>query len=260
MNEFNQIACLLPQYAVSSQALLEWLQPRVDDEILMQIADMDSGMDYGQNYEALMVIRDQLVVPARFDPIPGEVLELMRWCVPESDPDTPEMRIHLARAFSCAALLRACNTDGLNIKTLILLTVSVLYLGREASVSALRFFLWRVNQVPLFDREALYILVVILILAVRLFEPCQDEANLMVLVGLIESERARVETELSTNRVACNVLSDRHYTYLDDWDNEYTQQLQGAANIVLSDPAIPIADGTSTAIRTAMESLTPNPR
>jgi len=137
MNEADKIACLLPQYEASDTALLEWLQPRVDDAMLMWIADSDSGMQYREHYEALRVIRDQLVTPARFDWVPGEVLELMRWCMPEWDPDTPEMKIHLARAFACAALLRVSDfADGSEIETLVQLIVSVLYLGRDASARA----------------------------------------------------------------------------------------------------------------------------
>jgi hypothetical protein len=90
------------------EPLLAALRPLIDDSMLHQIAAADYGDRVDAHFAALTEIRAQGLVPQKLDWVPGEVLELIRWSMPEDPawaPGGQGRRGHLMRAFACAVLL-----------------------------------------------------------------------------------------------------------------------------------------------------------
>jgi hypothetical protein len=76
--------------------------------MLRQIAAADYGDRAEAHLAALIEIRAGASVPGRLDWVPGEVLELIRWSMPDDPawaPGGQGERGHLMRAFACAVLL-----------------------------------------------------------------------------------------------------------------------------------------------------------
>jgi hypothetical protein len=135
-----------------AEALLDYLRPQIDDDMLLEIASCDYGMDVEEYHAGLRLIRDGREVLAY--PGPAEVLELTRWSEPDDPnwrPGSPGRRGHLMRAFACAALLRAggvpANRGYISSEneTLAQLLASAVYLGRPTQEAAARFLAWRVG-------------------------------------------------------------------------------------------------------------------
>jgi len=90
------------------KALLAALAELMNEDRLRHMANADRGEDFEAHLAAVRHIRDTLEVPAAFDWVPLEVLELTRWSRPEdwyAEPDVIYRDHYEMRAFACAALL-----------------------------------------------------------------------------------------------------------------------------------------------------------
>jgi hypothetical protein len=158
---------LIQKLNPNADALLIAVSSIVDDELLTSIANNDYGMSVDEHYAQLRKIRDEQIVLAPILWEPKEVLELERWSRPTTQPG------HIARAFSCAALLRAMAHpdnagyfDGDN-QTIAVLLESLPHLEQSIQHEALRFFAWRVQDLSQSYGEAPFYLLALLILVLR---------------------------------------------------------------------------------------------
>ncbi|HEX2916818.1 MAG TPA: hypothetical protein VH186_39030 [Chloroflexia bacterium] len=169
----ENLARLLANFAPSADALLLWLQPRVDDRLLREIAMADYGDRAEEHFQALKIIRDQLIFPGP-GTVPWEVIQLDRW----SEPENPEWKPgltgpdgHLMRAFCCAVLVRTYwdsetgNFDTGADSTLAQLVASLLVLGPEAVEVGLQLLSWRVLNLEDRDMRPFYALAILLLAA-----------------------------------------------------------------------------------------------
>jgi hypothetical protein len=98
------IAELLNEFGPDADGLLRGISNYVDDSVLHRIAAADYSQDQDRHLAALRQIRDTGSFPLKMAFYPAEVLELTR----NDEPGAPSDPVgHWARAFSCAALLRA---------------------------------------------------------------------------------------------------------------------------------------------------------
>jgi hypothetical protein len=172
----------------SDELLLCLVFQYVDDSMLREIAAADYGMDFDAHLEALIAIKKgDVLAPMKWEP--KEVLELIRW----SEPDDPNWKPgsigtcgHWMRLFSCAVLIRAAaepENEGYftgEESTIVQLVDSAMKLGREASLSALRFLCWRTRYRTLDDWNRPYFAVAILLLSVSLDECSQPMAEFLI--------------------------------------------------------------------------------
>ncbi len=101
---------LLNRFQPESASLLRAISRNTSDQMLERIASSDYGQDIDRHLVDLRQIRDNGVFPKEMYWYPAEVLELFRHSEPGcGDPKRGEDDefIHWARAFTCAALLRA---------------------------------------------------------------------------------------------------------------------------------------------------------
>jgi hypothetical protein len=104
---------LIQAISPDGDALLRRISRQIDDRLLERIARMDYGMEFDNNLAELRLIRDRGLIKKPLPRPPREVLNLTRWSEPSSESrsgrigDIGEMAGHWARAFCCAALLRA---------------------------------------------------------------------------------------------------------------------------------------------------------
>ena len=205
MTDISSVLNLLHHFNPSKTALLEWLEPHLDDSLLHEIARADYGHDEEANFQALKLIHERQQVPAPLDWIPREVVELRRWSEPDDPnwkgypPNSKGARGHLIRAFCCTVLLIAADDPEMQgdpsdeNETLIQLIASVVHLGHEASESALRFLSWRVLRLYEEENEDTFFAFGILLLYAFLFEPPQDGADLNLLVDWVLTDTLNFE-------------------------------------------------------------------
>jgi len=145
---------LVAAFPPSDRLLVDVARREIDDDILLEIACADYGIDAGRHMEPLRNIRDTGIVPTRLAWHPGEVLELIRWSNPqdpEHKPGSTGRRGHLMRAFACAALL-ATGDDSAEEATLAHCLASAKELGDEMNEAAARFLTWRIPSKDESDR------------------------------------------------------------------------------------------------------------
>jgi hypothetical protein len=142
---------LLNSFEPESDGLLREISNHVDDEMLERISNADFGMGQDEHLVALRQVRDTGTFPTRMYWYCGEVLELFRNSEPRcGDPDRrlEDEFAHWARAFCCAALLRATRApcgygDGIATgETTIQLVHSLRALPVDLTPQAVRFFAW----------------------------------------------------------------------------------------------------------------------
>lgn len=138
-------------YSGDQRAAIDYLRRRLDEGMLREIAAADYGQDIEQHLEALLPAwkGGELV---KLDPwYPMEVLELTRWSTPGglNPHETPDIRGHLMRAYSCAVLLATPDFEP-EKETLIQLLESMLLLGSDASEALARFLVW---MIPTLEHE-----------------------------------------------------------------------------------------------------------
>jgi hypothetical protein len=145
----------------ADRPLLTLIFDRVDDSMLVEIANADYGDDADIHLKALQQIRaNQISVPMQWHP--GEVLELTRWTEPDNlngEDKAKNKRGHWIRLFACTVLIWASlepenyeyngedwnHIDGED-STIIQFLDSALKLGEETSLAALQFLSWRMQS------------------------------------------------------------------------------------------------------------------
>ena len=206
MDAATDVTDLLLRLGPSETALLDWLNPQIDDSMLQEIAAADYGHRESEHFQALLPIRDHQQIPIPLEWVPDEVLELMRWSEPDDPhwaPGSAGTRGHLIRAFSCAVLLRVAAAPKMwrhmdHDDTLIQLIGSVLTLGQAASESALRFLCWYALNVPAENEDDPFFALGVLMLRVALFQPGEDTAELIRLADWVTAVESKVRASEDT--------------------------------------------------------------
>ena len=99
---------LLNRFGPEPDVLLREISGHIDDAILDWISRADYGSRADEHMVALRQVRDTGRFPDNLTWCPMEVLELTRWSEPEETQEAARTTFeHWARAFSCAAILRA---------------------------------------------------------------------------------------------------------------------------------------------------------
>jgi hypothetical protein len=256
---------LLTRLDPSETALLDWLVPHLDESHLREIAAVD-GWNEEAYFQALKPIYARQPLPVPLTWMPREVLELARWSEPDAPvwdghryvsatPHSRGTRGHLMRAFCCGVLLQAADTPetrGLlssENDTLIVFVESVLHLGKEASESALRFLAWRVLRIPKEFNETPFFVMALLLLCAALFEPDQDDTDLILLCEWVVAEEAHVRSYLPDYWAEEEwLLGLTHYGNC----NEYWRRL---AQALLLDPAKSFPEPTASTLREVAKRL-----
>lgn len=107
---------LFTPFKPDGDALLRRIAPHIDDAMLEHIAACDYGLEVPEHFAELHKVRDGIIArPLRWQP--REVLELTRWSEPDAvdrarrEGEMTGRRGHWARAFACAALIRAYGDE-----------------------------------------------------------------------------------------------------------------------------------------------------
>ena len=200
---------ILSRFEPSADGLLDHLRKQVDDEMLQEIAESDAG-DYndGPQFAALKQLRDSGVIPVPMKWEPMEALQLTTYGEPGAfgDPSEEEFRReHLARAFACAAMLRAevepenhfLGREG-GVASLV---SSALFLGVQVEQQCGAFLLWRIDQFKWYEKRPLFALALVLlcVLSRRV-----NDANVIVLCDWVLEEKA---AERSCHEARCRNLN-----------------------------------------------------
>lgn len=257
------ITLLLSRLNPSGTALLAWLGPRVDDTLLHEIAGADYGHNQNIYFQALVPIRDRQDIPAPLPWEPREVLNLTRW----SEPHEPSQgfysmgtRGHLARAFSCAVLLKAADDlltrDYIDAEndTLIQMIASVLHLGNEATEAASRFLCWRILRLPLFDGEAPFFTLALLLLRAALFRPGDDGTDLKLLADWVGREEMRSRRMLTNS----STIPEEWLLGLTTFDQRH-EVWKRVSEEVLADPSKEFPEPAASAMHGILSRLVPGP-
>ena len=144
MTPGGQLAGLLAGLRPSELALRDWVAPLLDASMIDELAAADYGSDvteHGQGIRSLLSV-DRL--PERLAWHPSDVLELMRWSMPDNPawkPGSTGRRGHLLRLFSCLVLVRA-QTGQDPTDSLAPLVDSALELDPAAIPATVRFLAW----------------------------------------------------------------------------------------------------------------------
>jgi hypothetical protein len=138
----------------------------VSPKIMRMIAAADYGHRAEEHAARIREIVETGVVPDPLEWYPGEVLELVRWSEPEDPswrPGAEGRNGHIARAFSCAALLSAAGAAG-DGDTIVQLVASVLALGPALAPAAAGFFAARLLDARLGVEERPFFIFGLLVL------------------------------------------------------------------------------------------------
>jgi hypothetical protein len=141
---------LLNYFEPEPDVLLREISAHIDDTILAWISRADYGSRADEHMVALRQVRDRGTFPDDLTWCPMEVLELTRWREPEEREHQPRITFeHWARAFSCAAILRAEHephhypyNDGCTCSTVIQLIWSLRSLPVDLSSQAAAHLAW----------------------------------------------------------------------------------------------------------------------
>src|SRR5438552_13451632 len=125
-------------------ALRDWVAPLLDASMIDELAATDYGSDVTQHRQGIRSLLTVDRLPERLTWHPSEVLELMRWSMPDDPtwkPGSPGRRGHLLRLFSCLVLVRT-QTGQDPTDSLAPLVDSALELEPEAVPATVRFLAW----------------------------------------------------------------------------------------------------------------------
>ena len=148
---------MLPQVVIeafppSRLQLLNVIRSSIDDSMLREIAEADYGDRADQHEAALRPIRDHGELPDRFDWVPGEVLELIRWSEPTDlswKPGRSGLEGHRMRGFACAALLATEIEQGrMEEATLAQSLRSEMELGGDENRALAGFLTYGIERLP----------------------------------------------------------------------------------------------------------------
>jgi hypothetical protein len=202
---------LIAAFPPSADLLLDLARQQVDDTMLREIANADYGYKADAMLAALRPIRDDGIIPAPMDWPLVEVLQLTRWCDPETpnpppfEPGPTGRRGHQTRLFACAVLLRAMakpatdNIDNSEDASLANCLISAQVLGEEMSIAAARFLTWRIPQDPKCYEPFLFNIALV-ILAIRLRSGRIPDAVLGMAAEWVLAEEARWRKEMDPYR------------------------------------------------------------
>jgi hypothetical protein len=150
---------LVLRYPGDQRATLDFLRQRMDDSMLMEIAEADYGQDIEKHYEALLPLWQGGDIKTLDHWYPMEVLELTRWSDVESwdKAEVDIQRAHLIRAYSCAVLLVTPNFEP-DKETLVQMLNSMLALGGDAPSVMAGFLTWNVPRLGYEDDRQFFAL------------------------------------------------------------------------------------------------------
>ncbi len=164
---------LLERFDPHPDRLLDHLRVQVDDEMLVEIAELDCGLHNAPaQFAALEYIRDtgKVQAPMKWEPL--EALKLASHGAPGmfSKPNRQELfREHLERAFACSALLRAhVETPNAGHVTNMNLTLAALLESRCLFAAEFErhlgsFVAWRVGQLNGLDDRPFFAFALLLL-------------------------------------------------------------------------------------------------
>lgn len=186
---------ILSRFVPNADDLLHHLRKQVDDEMLQEIAESDAGdFNDGPQFAALKQLRDSGVIPIPMEWEPREALELTTYGEPGAfgDPSEEELRReHLARAFACAAMLRAEvepeNHFAGSVDGVASLVSSALFLGVQVEQQCGAFLVWRIEQLKGREKRPFFALALVLLCV--LSRPVNED-NVIVLCDWVSAERA----------------------------------------------------------------------
>lgn len=140
------------RFPPNPRAAVDYFRRTVDVGMLQEIAEADYAQGSEKHLQALRPIWSGANLTELDSWYPREVLELIRWSEPEDPewkPGASGLRGHRMRAFSCAVLLAAPNSEH-GQDTLIQLIDSAFSLGADAQEATAKFLTWKVETL---DRE-----------------------------------------------------------------------------------------------------------
>ena len=146
----GELARLLTGLRPDELALRDWVAPLLDASMIDELAAADYGDDVEEHRRGIRNLLTVERLPERLDWHPSEVLELVRWSMPDDPtwkPGSPGRRGHLLRLFSCLILVRI-HTGQEPTDSLAPLVDSALQLDPAAVRAALRFLAWCRLQEP----------------------------------------------------------------------------------------------------------------
>jgi hypothetical protein len=191
---------LVQAVSPDGDALLRRISRQIDDRLLERIARIDYGMEFDNNLAELRLIRDRGLIKKPLPWPPREVLNLTRWSEPSSEThtgrigDIGEMAGHWARAFCCAALLRAYGDaetrkyeDGYN-QTLVQLLDSLPHLCMDLIGETLSLLAWLLLRYDDYTSERVFVGVALLHLAFKSAMKMDDDDVLSFADWLVADE------------------------------------------------------------------------
>jgi hypothetical protein len=194
---------LVPTISADGDALLRRISRQIDDRLLEQIARMDYGMEFQNNLAELQLIRDHGLIKKPLPWPPREVLNLTRWSEPASGTrsgrvgDIGGMAGHWARAFCCAALLRAYGDaetrayeDGYN-QTLVQLLDSLPHLCMDLISETMSLLAWLLLRYDDTTSERVFVGVALLHLAFK-SNMKMDDADVLRFADWLVAEEVRI--------------------------------------------------------------------
>jgi hypothetical protein len=139
-----ELVRLLADLQPAEMALRDWVAPLLDASMIDELAAADYGTDVEEHRPGIRSLLTTDELPERLAWHPSEVLELMRWSMPDDPawkPGSPGRGGHLLRLFSCLVLVRA-QTGQDPTDSLAPLVDSALKLGPPAVQATVRFLAW----------------------------------------------------------------------------------------------------------------------
>jgi hypothetical protein len=140
----RELARLLAELQPAELVLRDWVAPQLDASMLDELAAADYGSDVEEHRRAIDSLLTADRLPDRLAWHPSEVLELMRWSMPDDpawEPGSTGRRGHLLRLFSCLVLVAIYTGYGA-ADSLAPLVDSAVELGPAAVAPTVRYLAW----------------------------------------------------------------------------------------------------------------------
>jgi hypothetical protein len=140
----RELARLLVDLRPAETVLRDWVAPLLDASMIDELAAADYGADLEENRRGIHSLLTADRLPDRLAWHPSEVLELMRWSMPDDPawkPGSAGRRGHLLRLFSCLVLV-GVHTGQDPADSLAPLVDSAAELGPTAVGPTLRYLAW----------------------------------------------------------------------------------------------------------------------
>jgi len=245
----------------NADKLLRLISENIDDSMLLEIAEADYGYDYEKHLVALKEIRDIAKIPMPIEWHPQEVLELIRWSMPDDPewkPGSTGMRGYFMRAFCCAALLRA-QGEPVNYElmpsmndSLVILLDSIEKLGNEYEEATLEFLVWFLGRFNQDDEEYPFILLALLYLALKVRKELAPSVyqefidDLLELEELARKKVGSIDTEWSNQWLLGLTFFDLRHTLWIELGAKLRELSKGVSDSVVAKSVIGISDRLKT--------------